>query len=38
LAQSDVIVTYEGAAAVVKQATSNIPIVLAVAFDPVSVA
>jgi putative ABC transport system substrate-binding protein len=31
-----VIVTYEGAAAVVKQATSNIPIVLAVAFDPVS--
>jgi len=32
----DVIVTYEGAAAVVKQATSNIPIVLAVAFDPVS--
>jgi putative ABC transport system substrate-binding protein len=31
-----VIVTYEGAAAVVKQATTNIPIVLAVAFDPVS--
>jgi putative tryptophan/tyrosine transport system substrate-binding protein len=32
----DVIVTYGGAAAVVKQATTTIPIVLAVAFDPVS--
>ena len=32
----DVIVTYGSAAAVVKQATTTIPIVLAVAFDPVS--
>jgi putative tryptophan/tyrosine transport system substrate-binding protein len=32
----DVIVTYGSAAAVLKQATTTIPIVLAVAFDPVS--
>jgi len=32
----DVIVTYGSAAAVVKQATTTIPIVFAVAFDPVS--
>ena len=32
----DVIVTYGNAAAVLKQATTTIPIVLAVAFDPVS--
>ena len=32
----DVIVAYGSAAAVVKQATTTIPIVLAVAFDPVS--
>jgi len=32
----DVIVTYGAAAAVLKQATTTIPIVLAVAFDPVS--
>ena len=32
----DVIVTYGSAAAVVQQATTTIPIVLAVAFDPVS--
>ena len=32
----DVIVTYGSAAAVLKQATTTIPVVLAVAFDPVS--
>jgi putative tryptophan/tyrosine transport system substrate-binding protein len=32
----EVIVTYGSAAAVLKQATTTIPIVLAVAFDPVS--
>jgi putative ABC transport system substrate-binding protein len=32
----DVIVTYGGAAAVLKQVTTTIPIVLAVAFDPVN--